>query len=117
MTSRKWPPPRPITSEVSAKTYGGPWATPLRTCGCAPTLLVVKPGWVRMVRDWSNTGHGLGGVSVNPDSDGTMDGFLAMLGPGSYVEGQDLQGCFLRWLVAPASRRPQWVLHLVAGRL
>ena len=87
----------------------------LRVC---PSQLIVKPDKVRLVHDWSNPQYRLNSLLSNPPvAYGSMDSFLAVVSPGGYMAGLDLQDCFMHWLVSPRCRRWLGVRHPVTRQL
>lgn len=85
----------------------------LRVC---PSKLIIKPDKVRLVHDWSCANYPLNSLLPNPPVNyGTMDSFLAAMGPGSWMAGIDFRDCFLHWPIGPACRRWLGIKHPVTG--
>ena len=54
-----------------------------------------------MAHAWSTPAYGLDGMLVNPATNyGAIGGFLALLSPGAFIAGLDLQDSFLHLAVA-----------------
>ena len=91
--------------------------------GVAPADLSVCPGNLvlnssrpRVVQDWTKAG--LNTHLTNPGVNyGTMDSFLELMHPRSFMAGLDFQDCFFHWKVNKESRKWLGVRHPVSGRL
>ena len=90
---------------------------PADLCVC-PSHLIAKRDKVTVVHDWPNRHYPLNSALVNPPAEyGAMDGFLESSTPGGFMEGIDLQDCFLRWLAPSSCRRYLGVRRPVSGVL
>ena len=91
--------------------------------GTAPTNLSVCPGNLilkgsraRVVQNWARAG--LNQRFVIPEVNyGTMDSFLKLMKPRSFMAGLDFQDCFFHWKVHPESRRWLGLRHPISGNL
>ena len=93
------------------------WRDTLAGLRVYPSQLIAKPDRVRVARNWPNPGFGSTRVLLNLEVDYcAVGGSLALLSPGVFMAGSDLQDCPLRRIVPPTSWRFLEVRHPVAGR-
>ena len=71
-----------------------------------PSNVVVKPGKVRLVHDWSHPECGLNQILGKKEVQyGTVDGMVEGVREGSWMGGLDFADCFHHWAVSPMVRR------------
>ena len=90
---------------------------PSNLCVC-PSNVVVKPGRIRVIHDWSHPDCGLNSLLPQPPvAYGSIDSFLSSLKPSAWMAGLDLKDCFFHWPIHPSCRHLLGVRHPVSGRL